>query len=287
MNKKELLDALKRPFPADRVHWRIGSSNVDKKTGELRWGDSPQGQAVCYIDSRDVMKRLDELLPFQWQDRYSHAAADYYICEIGLQLDGEWHWRSNGAGATAVEAEKGGMSDAFKRAAVMWGIGQYLYKVPSVYVGISKRGNTWVLNSTPSLPEWASPEGYDRLILKRKPYTEKQVYDLVKLIDDGDAYGVYTLHQTLSEDAMRAIADEFPHGKKTEYKTKANDLQWKGREIMLETVASLSEMIDQDDSLGVLGILEEESDKLREIMTECLSAEHQDKLSILLEEQAA
>ena len=276
MDKNELLIQLKRPFPVDRVHWRLGSTNQEKKTG----------QAMCYIDARDVMKRLDEVVPMAWQATYSHAGGGFYICQIGIEIDGQWLWRANGAGETAFEQEKGGMSDAFKRAAILWGIGQYLYKIPSQWVNISQRGKTWVMNDKPGLPDWATPQGYDRLILKRKPYTEKQVFDLVRLIDEGDAYAVYALHNTLSEAALDAIADEFPHGKKTEYKQKSNDLKWKGREIMLETVASLAELIDADDSLGVRGILEEEDDKMQEIIKECLSGEHQDKLSIILEETA-
>ena len=48
----------------------------------------------------------------------------------------EWVWKSNGAGQSDIEAEKGQFSDAFKRAAVLWGIGRYLYALPSPWVDL-------------------------------------------------------------------------------------------------------------------------------------------------------
>ena len=41
---------------------------------------------------------------------------------------------SDGAGDTNYEADKGALSDSFKRSAVMWGIGRHLYELPSVWV---------------------------------------------------------------------------------------------------------------------------------------------------------
>tara|TARA_R110000851_G_scaffold284617_1_gene438177 strand:- start:1290 stop:1529 length:240 start_codon:yes stop_codon:yes gene_type:complete len=42
-------------------------------------------------------------------------------------MDGEWVWKSDGAGETSIEGEKGGFSDAFKRAAVHFGYARELY----------------------------------------------------------------------------------------------------------------------------------------------------------------
>jgi hypothetical protein len=51
----------------------------------------------------------------------------------------EWVWKANGAGNSDVEAEKGACSDAFKRAAVLWGIGRYLYDLDSPWVALNGR----------------------------------------------------------------------------------------------------------------------------------------------------
>ena len=115
-----ITDELKEPFDRKVVHWRVGATNA-KKLGCKPW-EATKGIALAYIDARDVMKRLDDVMPDMWQDRYPFEGC----CEIGLKIDGEWLWRANGAGVTDVEGEKGQYSDAFKRAAVLWGVGRYL-----------------------------------------------------------------------------------------------------------------------------------------------------------------
>lgn len=118
------LNALKNPFPPDRISWRIGATANGK------------GIALAYIDARDVMQRLDEVCgPENWQCEYPHASQKT-VCRIGIRIGDEWIWKSNGAGDTDYESEKGALSDAFKRAAVLWGIGQYLYDLDSPWVAL-------------------------------------------------------------------------------------------------------------------------------------------------------
>lgn len=136
----DIFEKLSAPFPPDRVSWRIGSTN----------GDKTKGLALAYIDARDVMQRLDDVVgPDRWQNRYPHANGKT-VCEIGILihpgiLPGEWVWKSDGAGDSDVEAEKGALSDAFKRAAVRWGIGRYLYEIASPWVAIEQRGRSYVI----------------------------------------------------------------------------------------------------------------------------------------------
>lgn len=142
-----LLKQLKNPFDPKFVKWRVGATN-DKK-------DS--GIALAYIDSREVMKRLDDVCGIgNWQDRLVPVDGGF-ICEIDIKIDGEWVTRSNAASYTKVEPIKGGASDAFKRAASTWGIGRYLYYLPNVWVPIKSYGKSYTLVSTPELPSWAIP----------------------------------------------------------------------------------------------------------------------------------
>jgi hypothetical protein len=68
------------------------------------------------------------------------------VCDIGIKVMGaSGIWKADGAGDTDVEAEKGALSDAFKRAAVRWGVGRYLYGLPSPWVELEKKGRTWVI----------------------------------------------------------------------------------------------------------------------------------------------
>ena len=139
------LAKLSAPFPPDRVSWRVGSTTSDKK----------KGMALAYIDARDVMARLDEVCGMTgWQCRYPHANGKT-VCEIGIKVEyetenglrvSEWIWKADGAGDSDVEAEKGALSDAFKRAAVRWGVGRYLYDVASPWVEIEPAGRSFKIS---------------------------------------------------------------------------------------------------------------------------------------------
>lgn len=111
-------------FPKDAISWR---AQTVTKSGD-------KALALAYIDARDVMDRLDSIIGSDsWQDRYEFSGPRT-ICYLSIKVDGEWITKADGAGDTDVEAEKGAISDAFKRAAVKWGIGRYLYSLPTPWV---------------------------------------------------------------------------------------------------------------------------------------------------------
>lgn len=123
MNIKEL----HAPFPAPMIHWR---AQMVKDFGNGKIG----ALALAYLNSRDVMDRLDAVCGAQnWQCKH-YDANGKMACSIGIKIGEDWVWKSDGAGDTDIEAEKGAFSGALKRAAVQWGIGRYLYDL----------GNTWV-----------------------------------------------------------------------------------------------------------------------------------------------
>lgn len=133
-----MFDKLSAPFPPDRISWRVGSTTQDKS----------RGLALAYIDSRDVQDRLDQVCtPAGWQCRYPHADKKT-VCEIGIKIGDEWVWKADGAGDSDVEAEKGALSDAFKRAAVKWGIGRYLYDVASPWVELEPAGRSYKIKES-------------------------------------------------------------------------------------------------------------------------------------------
>ena len=129
------LELLKIPFSPASVSWRVGSTTADKE----------KGMALAYIDARDVMERLDEVCGMAgWQDKYDWSDGKKMCCSIGIKIEGEWVYKSNGAGETDFEGEKGAFSDAFKRAAVLWGIGRYLYDVKAPWMPIKAVGRSFV-----------------------------------------------------------------------------------------------------------------------------------------------
>lgn len=125
-----IFERLSAPFDPAVISWRPGSTNKDKT----------KAKALAYLDARDVMRRLDEVCgPANWGNRYIPMPNGTTCCEIKIRVNGEWlEPKSNGAGNTDIEAEKGGYSDAFKRAAVLWGIGRYLYDIDSPWVRINQ-----------------------------------------------------------------------------------------------------------------------------------------------------
>jgi hypothetical protein len=124
MTTAEDVKLLFAEFPRDAISWRAQSMTKE--------GD--KAMALAYIDARDVMDRLDSVCgASDWQDRYEFHGART-ICYLSIRVDGEWITKADGAGDSDVEAEKGAISDALKRAAVKWGIGRYLYGLDAPWV---------------------------------------------------------------------------------------------------------------------------------------------------------
>lgn len=133
----EMFARLAAPFPVDRVSWRVGSTNAEKT----------RGMALAYVDARDVQDRLNEVLtPAGWECEYTPMSDKTKCCAITIHVPGIGARRkANGAGETDYEAEKGAFSDAFKRAAVLWGVGRYLYDLGSPWVEIEQRGKSFII----------------------------------------------------------------------------------------------------------------------------------------------
>lgn len=124
MLSDEQLTALAAPFPHEAIHWRA----------QTLTNDGSKALALAYIDARDVMDHFDRIVsPLNWKDGYQETPKGRVICIIQLRNGEEWIGKSDGAGDTAVEGDKGGISDAFKRAAVKWGVGRYLYDLGNVW----------------------------------------------------------------------------------------------------------------------------------------------------------
>ena len=101
---------------------------------EIKWREGPRGRQLAYVDARYVMDLLDRVCgPENWQCKYDWSDGKRLVCTIGIRVSGtgEWIWKADGAGETDIEGEKGAFSDAFKRAAVRFGVGRDLYHLQS------------------------------------------------------------------------------------------------------------------------------------------------------------
>lgn len=119
----ELQTKLSDPFPEDTINWRVQNSG---------WSNNKLWTLlVPYLDARQVQQRLDDVVGVdKWEVSY-HQIDNGFIATIkmGFIHDGQLYWvsKADGAEETNIEATKGGISDSFKRAGVMFGIGRYLY----------------------------------------------------------------------------------------------------------------------------------------------------------------
>ena len=122
----EKLAELSAPFLTNEVRWR--AQTIVERNGKY------SALALAYIDARNVEDRLDDVCgPENWQDRYEETPKGRIIGTLSICIDGYWVNKSDGAGETDVEGDKGAISDALKRTAVKWGIGRHLYGLGNIW----------------------------------------------------------------------------------------------------------------------------------------------------------
>lgn len=122
----------RRPFSENAVRWKV----------QATWpkGGPTGALIVPYIDARLVIERLNLIIPDRWTDDYKENGATLWCM---LTVDGVTH-RDLGEGYVG----KGLVSDAFKRAAVKFGIGVSLYAMTKI-----------TLNKADGLADAQGPKG--------------------------------------------------------------------------------------------------------------------------------
>lgn len=233
---KDIATALAAPFAPEAISWRVGSTTQDKS----------KGMALAYIDSRDVMRRFDEVCgPFGWQSEHIVAADGKKVtCRIGVKNPetGEWVWKSDGAGETDVEGEKGSYSDSLKRAAVVWAVGRYLYDIESPWVKLKPAGRSFAIDDS-ELPKLRAVLARQAPIAKQAPapppervYSTSEATDGMKIEAEKvvkrlkDARDVFILDQVMDEhrDTVKVLP--------AATQTYISDLFNKRRRAMMEAV---------------------------------------------------
>lgn len=134
---RKLLEELQKPFSSEQIEWRVRAATGNHGNFKVL--------VVPYITSRTVMQRLDDVCGGYWQsnfDRIVVGDVEAFQCRISIKLEDEWVTRTDASEVTDYESVKGGHSNAFKRAAIHWGIGRYLYNVNSFWVDVKKMDST-------------------------------------------------------------------------------------------------------------------------------------------------
>jgi hypothetical protein len=119
-----------------------------------------RAMALAYVDARVIQDRLDEVLGVEgWSDDYECLADGSVVCRLRLRLGQEWVTKVDVGGPSEQpdggDRIKAAFSDALKRAAVKFGVGRYLYRLPAQWVDYDPQRRQFA--RTPALPTFALP----------------------------------------------------------------------------------------------------------------------------------
>lgn len=119
-----------------------------------------RAMALAYVDARVIQDRLDDALGVTgWQDSYKCLPDGSVVCRLRLRLGGEWITKVDVGGPSEQpdggDRIKAAFSDSLKRAAVKFGVGRYLYRLPSQWLDYDPQRRHFL--RAPTLPPWALP----------------------------------------------------------------------------------------------------------------------------------
>jgi hypothetical protein len=147
VNATETLQALSAPFDLADLHFKPQAISGNRCL------------AVAYLDARAVMDRLDAVCGLAWSDAYDVLPSGSVVCRLTLTVDGRDVVKMD-VGSPSEQPDDGdkmkaAFSDALKRAAVKFGVGRFLYRLPKQWVDYDPSKKQIV--RPPALPAWALP----------------------------------------------------------------------------------------------------------------------------------
>lgn len=125
------------------IRWRV-QEFAKPPFGGAAGKRKPYATCVGYSNIQDVQDHLDNIVgSANWQVKHSYLGS-MLITYIGVKVGGEWIWKGD-TGSSGVnpnkplgDQHKSLLSDSFKRAAVLWGVGRYNYFLPRITVPADK-----------------------------------------------------------------------------------------------------------------------------------------------------
>ena len=141
-----VLADLRRPFK-EAIKWKIQTNPKPEQ--------NKKAMIAVYIDARLVAARLNTVAP-DWSNSFNDGLHGSVICRLTVgghtRCDVGWAEVADSDGQITAAGIKGLYSDAFKRAAVQFGVGAFLYSFPRQYAAadqLKQLGRGWYL--TPAL----------------------------------------------------------------------------------------------------------------------------------------
>lgn len=132
---QDVIRKLRAPFEPEQIKWKIQTSPRDGEDMAI---------VVAYVDARDVNERLDSATGGDWAASYTEPpfvlSGEQIALMCHLTVGGVTRSDIGTADRSSPEAAKEVVSDAFKRASVMFGVGAHLYRFPRVKARVERVG---------------------------------------------------------------------------------------------------------------------------------------------------
>lgn len=199
------LSKLAEPFKAEGIEWRVQQSGIAKS-------GKPYAMVLAYLTNRAIMQRLDDVCGIgNWKNEFNKAPDGGIMAGISIRVerkdgDAEWVTKYDGASNTDIEAVKGGLSSAMKRAAVQWGMGRYLYKMETTFVNLKDKDGKYRIKikgdngakdyygtwDAPALPAWAIPKNDKTAptVLQEPEHQEEAPAEPAKMVEPKEAVAI-------------------------------------------------------------------------------------------------
>jgi hypothetical protein len=221
MSEGSITERLAEPFAADEVKWKPGATAGNRAL------------AMCYVDARCVMERLDDVLGVDgWQDEYDFLPDGSCMCRLSLRINGEWI-RKTDVGAESEQKDEGdrrkaAVSDALKRTAVKFGVGRYLYSLEAQWVDYDPQKKKFT--RTPVLPDWArkgkaAPRPAELQAPAPPPEPEHDPAEVIGAEQVAELEALLTAKNKRWDDARKWLQDTFV--RELEPQAQTADLCWK------------------------------------------------------------
>ncbi|PGM89426.1 Rad52/Rad22 family DNA repair protein [Bacillus cereus] len=129
-----MMEGLQAEFPFEQLGWKI--THTFESQGKFFAYVAP------FVNARAIQDRFDEVFGIdKWQVSYEKWGENATKCTISVFLNERWISKEDGSEESDYSSVKGGFSNSLKRAAVLWGVGRYLYNIKPSKVELSTRSN--------------------------------------------------------------------------------------------------------------------------------------------------
>jgi len=193
----ELLRKLSKPFPPDVIQFKPGATTQD----------NTKALALVYADSRAYFDRLDEVAGADWSDDYE-VSPDGQRVVCRLTISGVTRTDVGECDAADKNTTTTAAAQAFKRASAKFGLGRYIYNLPSQWVAYDKQKRRFTDQALVTLRNTVS-EATDAFggAAKTSGLDNGAFRSPTEAIDWGMAQGVFKAQQH-AQNAYNKLRDE-------------------------------------------------------------------------------